>query len=65
MDSFMDALKEAWCDMLEPPWRHSGSHSIRKAHQSAWMLGWAWSISGMILGISKGDPNILVKKRES
>jgi hypothetical protein len=36
--------------MFEAPWRHSGQPSEVGYHWSLWLLGWAWSIAGLLLG---------------
>jgi hypothetical protein len=50
MDTFWYDLKDAWADMLEPPWRHSGPDDERVGHWFAWLAGWAWAIAGLAFG---------------
>jgi hypothetical protein len=48
MGEFVDYLKVAWSDMLEPPWQDSTL--CRSEHWRSWLLGWAWAVSGVLLG---------------
>jgi hypothetical protein len=50
MDYLMDELKRAWLDMLEPPWRDSGSDKERFNHWFLWLVGWTWALAGLVLG---------------
>ncbi len=50
MGDYIGGLKVMWVWMLQPPWRHSGLVNERASHWFIWLLGWAWSIAGLILG---------------
>jgi hypothetical protein len=50
MYSTMRILKNAWLDMLEPPWRHSGPDDERGWHTARWLIGWGWALAGVALG---------------
>ena len=49
MVRFTNAIKSFWLDMLVPPWRHSGPDD-RFDHWASWLIGWAWALSGLVLG---------------
>src|SRR5260221_11913343 len=50
MDVYRHNLQEAWRWMLEPPWRHSGPAPWRRTHWLFWLVGYAWSLAGLVLG---------------
>jgi len=50
MDVYRHNLQEAWLWMLEPPWRHSGPAPWRRTHWLFWLVGYAWSLAGLVLG---------------
>jgi hypothetical protein len=50
MGRFWVELKNAWADMLESPWRHTGPDDLRRAHWVNWLVGWAWAVAGLVLG---------------
>src|SRR5258708_2473797 len=52
MNDFFGYLKNVWLDMLEPPWRRPQSPAERRIHWVLWLAGWAWSLSGLVIGAS-------------
>jgi hypothetical protein len=50
MGDYIGGLKVMWLWMLQPPWRHSGRGDERASHWFIWLLGWAWSLAGLVLG---------------
>jgi hypothetical protein len=47
---YIGGLKVMWLWMLQPPWRHSGRGDEQPSHWFIWLLGWAWSLAGLVLG---------------
>ena len=45
---FTDDLSLTWLYMLEPPWY--GPDYDRSDHWVIWVVGWAWAVSGVVLG---------------
>jgi hypothetical protein len=43
-------LKSIWANMVEVPWHHTGSANEKGIHWLLWLIGWAWSFAGVILG---------------
>lgn len=50
MGWFIEILRYAWRDMIEVPWHHSRPDDWRVEHWLNWLFGWAWAISGLLLG---------------
>src|SRR5258706_13637719 len=47
---YIGGLKVMWLWMLQPPWRHSGRDDEQASHWFIWLLGWTWSLAGLVLG---------------
>jgi hypothetical protein len=48
MSTFVADLKNAWLEMLEPPWRRPGRDN--PLTWRFWVAGWTWAIAGLVLG---------------
>lgn len=53
LEKFQDNLRVGWLSMIELPWQHTGPEGdrvARREHWLAWLIGWAWALSGLALG---------------
>jgi len=50
MGDYLGGVKVMWVWTLQPPWRHSGRSDERVSHWFIWLLAWAWSLAGLVVG---------------
>lgn len=46
----LGVLKDVWLSMYELPWHHSGDDESRGTHWFIWVVGWAWTLAGLVAG---------------
>jgi hypothetical protein len=51
----MDGLKWYWVWMLEKPWHEMGPIT-QATHWRLWLLGWTWTIAGLVIGALVAPP---------
>lgn len=50
MKHLWNGLRLVWLNMLEPPWRHSEQADSQTIYWLRWLVGWSWTLAGLVLG---------------